>query len=130
MGMDLTLYPLGAEKKSVGWGLSRDYQLFAKIDNTVMCEEQVKQACKPKPLPEQVKFRILETHLPFGVFKPGPDDCRAGIVTKDPYGEPLTYSTAGELAKLDCNGFSEWNKDVLRRIKRLKPETKVVLFWH
>ena len=91
MGLDLTLTP-----DSYGCGFStkwflahtridlqRNYSLFAAIGGRRGEETQV---CYPRKLPESVKYQWYGDE---------------GIETRttDPYGDPLTYVTAGELRK-------------------------------
>lgn len=125
MGMDLTLYP--HDERIQNWrsmcgssilNLDRHYELFGQIDRNVMGDAggDVKQVCKPKPLPPNVTFMTYE------------DD---GIKERrtDKYGEGLTYVEAWELKKVKVSDSSPWNKAVFAMIQALPDSYPVVLFW-
>lgn len=111
----LAVTPIMADNKL---NFERDYALFAKIDNAWMSERGVKQLCSPKPLPPGLEFMVLDEEKGWA------------RETQTLYGEPLTYVTASELAKLPDKNISRWNKAVLAMMKALPAETPVVLWWH
>lgn len=126
MGMDLTLYP--HKEKIQHWRsmvgsstlrLDQDYELFAQIDKGVMDRhgEEVKQVCKPKPLPPNVEFMTY-------------DDDGIKEMRTDMYGEGLTYVEAWELKKVKLDPEStDWNKAIFALIKALPDSYPVVLMW-
>lgn len=126
MGMDLTLYP--HKEKIQHWRsmvgssylrLDREYDLFAQIDRGVMGDEggDVKQVCKPKPLPPNVEFMVYNDE--------GLKETRT-----DKYGEGLTYVEVWELKKVKLPvDSSDWNKAIFAMIKALPDAYPVVLMW-
>jgi hypothetical protein len=48
---------------------------------------------------------------------------------KDAYGTPLRCVTAGELAAVNTEDTSAWNKAAFAFIRALPPETLVVVYW-
>lgn len=49
--------------------------------------------------------------------------------SNDPYGTTLTYTVAGEFAKIEPGERSEWNTAVFAFLAALPPRTPVVLWW-
>jgi hypothetical protein len=127
MGMDLTLYP--HKEKIQHWRsmvgssflhLDQDYGLFAQIDRGVMGDAggDVKQVCKPKPLPPNVEFMTYD------------DDDGIKEMRTDKYGEGLTYVEAWELKKVKLDPeSSDWNKAIFAMIKAIPDAYPVVLMW-
>lgn len=125
MGMDLTLYPHNepiqrwqCQFSSPALRLSRDYELFAKIDRGVMGDQggPAKQVCKPKPLPPNVRFMVY-------------DDEGYRERRTDKYGEGLTYVEAWELKRVKLTEASDWNKAVFALINALPDAYPVILLW-
>lgn len=126
MGMDLWLYPhrepikhwrtqIGIE----GLRLDQHYDLFAQIDRNVMGDAggDVKQVCKPKPLPPNVEFLIYD------------DEKGIQETRTDMYGEGLTYVEAWELKKVDISKVAPWTKAVFALIHALPDSYPVILMW-
>jgi hypothetical protein len=128
MSMDLRLIPVSNSGQYFGLGhiyvtdqlsLSRDYKLFAHIDNEHMGEKGVKQVCKPKPLPPGFEVMMLDEEE--GWKKE----------SSDPYGSKLTYVTAEELLKIKPEvWWSPWDKGVRAMIGALPKEFPFILWWH
>ncbi len=77
-------------------------------------------------------IKIVPSHLFPEVIDWYEDD---GITSrdKDPYGEPLRYAKAGDLAKLVNSlpdGCSQWNRGVFQFLASINPEIWVALYWH
>lgn len=124
MGLDLALYPDQWERArfdsilaTVRLPLERDYDLFGRISHINRTEEQ--PICKPRPLADIA---------PKGLHNFEDE----GLVYRldDPYGDPLTYLSARELAAVPCEDSSTWNKAVFAMIRALPPGTTIVLWWH
>jgi hypothetical protein len=127
MGIDLTLCPDAYDtdtREKLSWflahtriDLDRSYHIFGQINKTYGRGDEVPLVCEPKPLPEGMKFQWYEDE---------------GLKTRttDPYGDALTYVTAGELAKVQLGATGKWNKAVFKMIKALPKDTLVVLWWH
>lgn len=124
MGMALTLLPYrnpGPWVEHLAYdrlALHQDYMLFAQIDQGVMGKGRgVRQVCRPQRLP--IKMRLMW----YG-------DGGIEDASEDPYGAPLTYVAAGELATVDCGYTDPWNRAVFEMMKALPKDTPVVLWWH
>jgi hypothetical protein len=123
MGVDLTICPktYGSFEDNKWFlaytriGLERDYDLFAQID--MPSRPGVRQVCDPKPLPATVRFDWYE-------------DGGVKQRTDDPYGAPLRFVWAEELARVDVGRSSDWNKAALAFVRGLPPRTPIVLWWH
>lgn len=52
-------------------------------------------------------------------------------ITQTPYGFPLRYVTAGQLATISPpDSTSDWNRGVWAFLARLPADTPVILYWH
>lgn len=116
MGVDLTLMPTLNEIPREGWPwiahdrwvLSRSRALWGAIE-----------ALEPRVVP-QGKALI------FGGDGYGDYDC-------DPYGQPPTYLTAGELCRVAGHPGvvdDQRNRAVWAALQVLDPEHPVILWWH
>lgn len=56
------------------------------------------------------------------------DDTCYGETVETPYGEPVKFALAGDLAKVKLDG--RWQEATQAYLKRLPPEAKVALYWH
>jgi hypothetical protein len=116
MGVDLTLMPLLEKDYWVSHALirlERRRALWPKIE-----------ALGARPVPE-----------PLTCFQGvGPDgDPAYGEITQDPYGQPLTWLPAGELATLhdDETVQDNWlNQAAWAYLRQMPPDWPVVLYWH
>jgi hypothetical protein len=121
MGLDLSVVPVNYHQ--MDWwlgnnrlGFNRDYFLFEQIDSKGRTDlDPLPKICNPKPLPPNVQFDWY-------------DDEGLETITTDPYGTPLTYVTAGELAEVKSE--HDWNAAIIAMMKALPPQTPVVLYWH
>jgi hypothetical protein len=119
MGLDLTLAPV---RFGDPWwllhtriDLDRNYELFDQIVNH---RDTAKQLCIPYAVPSDIKLQW------YG------DDGIATTAT-DPYGKPLHYVFAGDLARVKLPASTgAWNKAVFAMICAMPRDTKVVLYWH
>lgn len=133
MGMDLDLMPFDhfwANLHREYWGTDkpihlittnrlstvREYRFYAQISKEVMGDEyDVKVVCDPKPIPKSLIVHVYE-------------DEGIKIRKMDPYGDKLTYVTAGDLSK--AKSESAWNQGILTFIKTLPEDMPVILWWH
>ncbi len=117
MGVDLTLTfnivpHIAPQKDGLRFlaysrlSLHRDYNLWELI-----------KTVPSHPLPESIDWY---------------DDEGIKSVIVDPYGEPLRYATAGDLAPIAAHVSTRfgWNAGVFRFLATIRPETWVVLYWH
>jgi hypothetical protein len=111
MGIDLTICP-DHTPSVAAWhlsytrmGMGRDYELFERI-----------KALRSRELPDDVKFSWYDDE---------------GIVGRrdDPYGEPLRYVFADDLAKVDPGGHP-LSRAAIAYVGQLDAESRVVLWWH
>lgn len=51
-------------------------------------------------------------------------------VKSDPYGKPLKFVRAWQLAKLDISEVTSWTAAAFAWIRALPPQTPIVLYWH
>jgi hypothetical protein len=126
MGIDLRLYPAWPNEHGFSFNggmlcidalsFDRDYDLFACVEGFYRPEGEQRSRARANPMP-------------------GP--CRIygdnGIETRkdDSYGEPLTWSTAGELARaMKDVDTSHRNKAIVAYLAALPPEYPIVLYWH
>lgn len=127
MGMDLALIPFGPFWRDGGLSGARvdiisstrldtwrEYEFYAQITEE-MGELGDKPVCDPQPLPKNVILHVYE-------------DEGLKELDEDPYGEKLTYVTAGELAKTKPK--TPWNKSVIAFISTLPEDMPVILWWH
>lgn len=118
MGTDLTLVlDRHGQAFDMGWFLGydrmsvpRDYELFSLISEA-----------GTNPLPPTVKFEWY-----------GDEGLEAK--TEDPYGDPLRWIVAGELARVFEKHFGERGYGhgvaIMHYLSHLPPDTPVILFWH
>ena len=113
MGLDLAVYPLGQFPpfiESHVWlahtriGFHRESALFKII------MRQLPQI----PVPDQVEISGY-----FSTYEKR---------RHDPYGNLLTYVLPKQFEGLTTDDW--WNKAILEFLVSLKPDTKVVLYWH
>jgi hypothetical protein len=132
MGLDLTLSPAKFGPYSAGlnsWhnggnslSLSCSYAIFGQIAKTGWTRG-VNPVCDPKPLP-------FDTVPGFSFSLPAGKG-ELTDTTVDAYGTPLTYVTAGELARVKLpKDSTPWNVAIFAMMAALPPETPVVLYWH
>ncbi len=50
-------------------------------------------------------------------------------ISEDPYGEKLRYIYSHDLAKIEIENISDWNKAVLMLFKHLEANIKIILYW-
>lgn len=128
MGLDLTIaldeYNCPEMRKSFlatsTLSFRRDYDIFTQIAGCRADEESPAQVCTPKPIP---KGNVVLWYKDEGI-----DDS-----TKSPYGDRLTYVTAGELCKVKLDTrfpTHQFNKAIFAMIRELPPESWVILYWH
>lgn len=88
----------------------RDSALFSKLSLDAT-------QCLVRPLPPDLKVGCFE-------------DEGLVFVEKDRNGQPLTYITSSDLAKVDVpDGLSPWNRAVFAFLLALPEEMRIVLFW-
>ena len=114
MGIDLTIvieefkpsfskdmgYVLGHNTLSI----SRDYDLFRGINALTLCELDI-------PLYQY-------------------DDEGLRKIEECAYGAPLQYVTAGSLSRILVKSENQWDWGVGMFLDTIKPETRIVLYWH
>jgi hypothetical protein len=112
MGLDLTVYPLKHYRSASGTPflcdslrLDRDGALFAAIERAPSF-----------PVPQ------VEVYEDDGLRVRG----------TNPYGDPVRYVLAGELARViaDAAGLSPWNVAVVAFLRALPADLPVYLWWH
>ena len=101
--------------------LDQDYDLFAQIDKEWMGShgENAVQVCKPKPIPPGFK-----------VFKLEEEKDEWQLQKDNMYGEEIEYVLAKELAKVQVENSTAWNKAVFAMMKALPPDFPIILWWH
>ena len=122
MGVDLTLirdrhhslgnWFIGYDRISV----DRDYDVLGQIGDIGRGHEG-NRIVNAWQLPPGTRFDSYEDE---GIL----------TVTDDPYGDPLTYTTAGELAKVRVGESTPWNRALWEAIRALPADTVFVLWWH
>ena len=120
MGLDLVVSPI--QYTSNNWWLcynrlsfNRSYQLFSQIVN-VGREWTDEPILNPLPVPKWIE---INWYWDEGIE----------TITENPYGEPLTYLTAGEFCELDTSDLGNWNSAVVEFLCALPRETPVLLYW-
>lgn len=115
MGRDLTLIPVEALDPNLGHSLLRCFRrraLFEQID-----------ALSQAPVLE--RFYCYLAAL-------GPEQTGYGVVTHDPYGNPLRMVRAGQLLGLrdhpDVTGYPS-NRAIWAYLAELPADRLIVLFW-
>lgn len=124
MGVDLTLYPL-----SYGDNPGSNWYAFTSLN----CERRRKlwpaiETLKPTEIPLFVEFMG-----PRGDRRCESGEPHYGKATKDDYGSPLTYLTAGALGSLlkdESVTDNPTNRAVWAYLAALPPAWIVVLWWH
>lgn len=116
MGVDLRLLPFDCDHDDFAFShtlleLGRNYELHAQI-------RQLNQ------------FPVPSGFTSFSGRSANFDDICYGTTVSTPYGEDLTYTTAGELCQIPKNYRAEWERPVWAYLDALSPETKVALYWH
>jgi len=127
MGLDLKFLPIDSEYQSVaGQGghahsmleFGRNYKAFELI-------EKVPQRERP-----DFDFSSFVSVVPDGTMEGG--SCY-GRVKETPYGRPLTFARAGELADVlqrDGLNFSPRQKAAVAYLACLPRESEIGLYWH
>ena len=118
MGVDLTLMPVAYSNVCISldlWFLERREGLWTEIESL-----------KERPVP----------HPPVVCYVARGDDGeppRYGDLHETPYGDKLTYLTAGELVKLKDSEHVQdnWkNKGIWKMLEEMPSDWPVVLYWH
>lgn len=125
MGLDLKLLPMerwfDGTEGNPGWGyshsvlsLDRHQALFDRIG--------------------LLDAKELEDNVPSYVGRDVPDgsaegETMYGVMTTTPWGDPITWVTAGELAAVDWSDTFPWNNAVHSFLRALPATTRVILWW-
>lgn len=114
MGLDLRLLPFDCDQDRLSFShtilqFCRNSELFSKIQKLNQLE-------------------VPDGFTSFSGRADGWDDTCYGETVKTPYGEPLTYTTATELASIAER--SQWDAPTWAYIDALDPKTKIALYWH
>lgn len=113
MSLHLTLLPVG--------GIN---ELITSIHNFLNCE-------RDNHLFDQI-MKIVSSPVPpdfKGFHSTDEADYVYGNITKDAYGEELTYVNVKDLTNLKPNSESQTNKAIWAYLKQLPPEGKIALYW-
>lgn len=117
MGVDLRLLPFDCDQGDFAFShtiisFNRNYELHEAIE-------------KLNQLPVPKAFNS------FSGRAEGWEDICYGETNTTPYGDPLTYTTAGELTAITGEGLrTKWDAPTWAYLDALPPETKVALYWH
>ncbi len=112
MGLDLTLIP-------VRYPIMEEVAIYPRtqinLDRDSILFERIKAEAKMIPLPAMLLWNYEGNMV---------------RVDEDPYGVPLAYVKAKDLHPLFSETQYEWNMAAEAYLKRLHPDTKIILFWH
>ena len=115
MGLDLRLLPFDCDRGE-----------FAYSHTILNLDDRGVYAC----IEELNQLPVPENFTSFTGKQPNYDDRCYGPTTDTPYGERLTYTTAGELCSIPLERRSEYWRPTWAYLEALPPETKIALFWH
>ncbi len=124
MGVDLTMLPLDCDREADEHGPALQFS------RSVLGVERRRELW---PLIE--KLEQDEVSSSFSSFMGTGQDGEHGYgnTTETPYGNPLKWARAGDLAKLATNQAvtnDAKNRAVWAYLSALEPDTKVALYWH
>lgn len=123
MGLDLTIAPI--RHHTIQWWLATERLSIDRDGLGHMIAGQNddgEEGVETKPIPKKVDFDWY-------------DDEGLRRTKVDPYGSPLEYVEAGDLAAAmvgyaEKRKFSPWNEAVIAFVSALPVDTPVVLWWH
>jgi hypothetical protein len=129
MGYDLTLLPLRNARALSGDVLvynrlrfAQDYRIFEQIADvdgkSVVTYEGVEAIVKTHSLPPGVTVGIYT-------------DSGIKNTRKNPYGDEMVYTTAGDMRKIVLpKDTAPLNKAIMAYVKALQKDTPIILEWH
>ncbi len=130
MGVDLKLLPLDTNE-DWDWGFS---QTILSLERRSELFDKIREL--PVITKDKFKFSSYLAQIPDGSWQ---GDNGYGLIESTPYGEPLTWVRAKQLAEVMEKWYSEqedWaeydyrNKAVIAYLKALHENNLVALYWH